>query len=650
MTRRGSGTRRTNRGNTNRKVKRNTNRKVKRNTLKRKVKRNTNRKVKRNTRRKVSNRRNNMKRRRMRGGTFTDGIRDHLIQLNFSDDQIKALDESGALNELQGMADTEVISMLTAESLFEFVGHPKVPAGATLKRGDSKVPAGAEMVQTMSLNTKMLLGKGEEIIKETMASLLYKVKFNSHPKFKAIPQGYRSGAIIQGSPMEYHGYHQEMNKVKGESIGINGGMEDFMSFYGSPEYDFMGIFDGHGGCMVAAWCAIYAPYFFLPMNKRTDLTSPPLTSQVLQGTQLTLSEEEKDMLQTSVVNTFLSASQEITEEVPVMNIDTDNIQLEMDKQFSALDNFVRDNGDFVNTIPSDPTQGTTATIVVIDKRSAENKMYVANVGDSRALLCKASSVEPLTVDHDCGNQDELIRLDRYLAENSELFKEIYGDDLPDHLYVDRGRAGVRFLGDHEITRSIGNYEFQRQGMSTIPNVMDVPITSDDKVLVVASDGLKKKLDDGQVYGIVKFLLERGHSEQKVAEVLVACCKDPKGDNICVSVKKLNEFDDTTREDDVVLFLKNIDEAKAMKIFFNDKGKPMGQDFPTVKRVNNQSTEDLGVLPGCKLHNLNISEGNKRITHDATESGFNMSNYGGILKNPESYPILLTFTDLTMVAA
>ena len=547
MTRRGSGTRRTNRGNTNRKVKRNTNRKVKRNTY-RKVKRNTNRKVKRNTRRKVSNRRNNMKRRRMRGGTIT------------------------------------------------------------------------------------------------MASLLYKVKFNSHPKFKEIPaEGYSCGAIIQGSTMDNHGYYQDPNKLKKESIGINGGMEDFMSFYGSSEYDFMGIFDGHGGCMVAAWCAIYAPYFFLPMNKRTDLTPPPVTSQVITGTEMVLSTEEAAMLKTTEVDTFISERDEITDTVPAMNIDTDDIQLEMERQFSALDNFVRGNGDFENTLSSDTTQGTTATIVVIDKRSDINKMYVANVGDSRALLCKASSVVPLTVDHDCDNQDELDRLDTYLKDHSEYFKKTYGADVPEHLYLKVGQAGVRFLGEIEVTRSLGNYAFQEQGMITKPNVTHNTITSDDKVLVVASDGLKKKLDDGQVYGIVKFLLERGHSEQLVSEVLVACCKGATADNICVSVKKLNEFDNTTREDDVVLCITDLGMIKRMKIFFNEAGAPMGENFPTVKRLNEQLMGDQGVVVGSKLRNLNISDTNTRITHDATGEGFTIKNYGGILKEPSNYPILLTFT-------
>ena len=55
--------------------------------------------------------------------------------------------------------------------------------------------------------------------------------------------------------------------------------------------------------------------------------------------------------------------------------------------------------------------GTTIVAAVIE----DSQLYVANVGDSRALLCKTDAnqvlrVVQLSVDHDLRNEDELLRL------------------------------------------------------------------------------------------------------------------------------------------------------------------------------------------------------------------------------------------------
>lgn len=55
--------------------------------------------------------------------------------------------------------------------------------------------------------------------------------------------------------------------------------------------------------------------------------------------------------------------------------------------------------------------GTSAVVALI----YHGRLYVANIGDSRALLCKTDSNEvlrvvQLSVDHDLRNEDELLRL------------------------------------------------------------------------------------------------------------------------------------------------------------------------------------------------------------------------------------------------
>ncbi|XP_078490000.1 TGF-beta-activated kinase 1 and MAP3K7-binding protein 1-like [Ciona intestinalis] len=83
--------------------------------------------------------------------------------------------------------------------------------------------------------------------------------------------------------------------------------------------------------------------------------------------------------------------------------------------------------------------GTTAVVALV----VNNNLYIANVGDSRALLCQRDpsgvvKVQQITVNHDINNEDELERLSK-LGLNVEKILE-------------RGRLGM-----NECTRCIGDY-------------------------------------------------------------------------------------------------------------------------------------------------------------------------------------------------
>lgn len=65
----------------------------------------------------------------------------------------------------------------------------------------------------------------------------------------------------------------------------------------------------------------------------------------------------------------------------------------------------------LNELNRELSAGTSAVVALV----YQNRLYVANVGDSRALLCKTDSnqvlrVVQLSIDHDLRNEDELLRL------------------------------------------------------------------------------------------------------------------------------------------------------------------------------------------------------------------------------------------------
>ena len=87
--------------------------------------------------------------------------------------------------------------------------------------------------------------------------------------------------------------------------------------------------------------------------------------------------------------------------------------------------------------------GCTAVLAVI----ANQQLYVANVGDSRAVVIREKSdgtmcAEQLSVDHGVENENELTRLEGLGLSRDNL-----------------KRAGR--LGMHENTRSIGDYYIKK---------------------------------------------------------------------------------------------------------------------------------------------------------------------------------------------
>lgn len=50
--------------------------------------------------------------------------------------------------------------------------------------------------------------------------------------------------------------------------------------------------------------------------------------------------------------------------------------------------------------------GSTACVALVRKEGAQNILYVANVGDSRAVMSKSGTAERMSVDDKCDNAQE----------------------------------------------------------------------------------------------------------------------------------------------------------------------------------------------------------------------------------------------------
>lgn len=158
--------------------------------------------------------------------------------------------------------------------------------------------------------------------------------------------------------------------------------------------------------------------------------------------------------------------------------------------------------------------GCTATVVLVYRGDTELTMYVANVGDSRAVLVQAGGAQRLTVDHRASDPAEAARV----AEEGGI--------------VRHGRVGGQLI----VSRSLGDHHLKSCGVSCVPEVWRREL-AETSALVIASDGLWDGLQDEEAGEIVQRCLERAvslgggegavaqHLRENVAQELVESAKE-----------------------------------------------------------------------------------------------------------------------------
>ena len=158
--------------------------------------------------------------------------------------------------------------------------------------------------------------------------------------------------------------------------------------------------------------------------------------------------------------------------------------------------------------------GSTACVAIVRKEGAANVLYVANVGDTRAVLSKSGAAERLSVDDKCDNPGENARVK---AGGGIILDNRLGGVL----------AVTRAFGDHALTRA---------GLIATPHIVKHTIKPFDKYLVIASDGVWDELSDADAIG----LCHDDISTKQIAQQIVrtALTRGSK-DNISVIVIRFN---------------------------------------------------------------------------------------------------------------
>lgn len=115
--------------------------------------------------------------------------------------------------------------------------------------------------------------------------------------------------------------------------------------------------------------------------------------------------------------------------------------------------------------------GCTACVVLI----TSNRIYCANSGDSRAVLCSGNSAKPMSCDHKPNS-----KLERKRIENADHV--VMGGRVNGELSVSRGFGDFKF-------KKVSTLNFKQQAVIAHPDVTCSNRSKDDKFIMLACDGI-----------------------------------------------------------------------------------------------------------------------------------------------------------------
>ena len=151
--------------------------------------------------------------------------------------------------------------------------------------------------------------------------------------------------------------------------------------------------------------------------------------------------------------------------------------------------------------------GSTATVVLIQ----DNKIYCANVGDSRAYIIYDNYMKQITVDHKCT-----------VPEEAERIRKCGGKITKN-----------RVQGQLVLSRSLGDLYCKKFGVTNIPDISVNKIDYNIKYVVIASDGIWDVVDENTIISMSK--LKKNADEFCKDLVKKAIEKDTKDNISCIVI-------------------------------------------------------------------------------------------------------------------
>ncbi|KAM7253312.1 hypothetical protein ACFE04_025930 [Oxalis oulophora] len=179
---------------------------------------------------------------------------------------------------------------------------------------------------------------------------------------------------------------------------------------------------------------------------------------------------------------------------------------------TAIKNAYRSTDKFIldNSMQLGPGGSTAVTAILIDGKD----LWVANIGDSRAVVCERGCANQLTVDHEP-------QLERKRIEKQGGFVTNRPGDVP------------RVNGQLAVARAFGDQSLKAH-LSSEPDVRHVPIDSTIEFVILASDGLWKVMKNQEAADLVKSIKDPQVAAKRLTSEALA--RKSKDDISCIVIR------------------------------------------------------------------------------------------------------------------
>lgn len=313
------------------------------------------------------------------------------------------------------------------------------------------------------------------------------------------------------------------------SVGTEQGFRSYMEdeYYVSNDGDFAAVFDGHGGGKVSRYLRknLYANVqAFLPLIVVGKQEKPFVVDDKndITGNMEGKSENEEIMTDDgNMIQSNPSSSSPLSISSPRRPRNPT-----VGDYANALESALEKVDSEILKISHWSFQGSTALVVWLHEEQEERNagddnvsydtqrtILAANIGDSRAVLCRDNKAWDLSRDHKPNDPAEKSRIE-------SLGGSVIWCGETDKFGAPIEHQGIyRVNGNLALSRAIGDRS-ERPHVTAEPEIISVPIEKGDEFVIVGTDGLWDVMDSDDAVNYVKLSLKAGVSKNKIAAVMV----------------------------------------------------------------------------------------------------------------------------------